>query len=322
VNIVFCADRKVLPGLHVAAYSVLEKMGASVRSVSFHLFSQDLGEADESLLRKTLAGVGREFSLEFHHLDAGLLESFPTLHGSLAPYYRLMAIDQMSVDRLLYLDIDTVCDVDLSPLQNLDMGSCPAAWVSEAPMSGAVDRFTAEQLGNNPDDPYFNSGVMLVNVPEWKRQAISQKALEYITQNQPPFHDQSALNVVLYKKTIQLEEKYNTIANMRRHWPILAGSQGQTNCIMHLVDYPKPWDLGGEFIHPQYSKWRRILDKTRINNYRSWQPTPARKLPKTRNAWIGYKKCIKDRILFGLYSKRLINHVKGIKNERKDKTSK
>jgi len=312
MNIVFCADRRVFPGLHVAAYSVLEKMDAGVRSVSFHLFSQDLGDADESLLRKTLAGVGREFSLELHHLDAGLLESFPLLHGSLAPYFRLMAIDQMSVDRLLYLDIDTVCDVDLSPLQNLDMGSCPAAWVSEAPMSGAVDRFTAEHLGNSPDEPYFNSGVILVNVPEWKRQSISRKSLEYIAENKPPFHDQSALNVVLRKNAISLDARYNTISNMRKHWPILTKPSGQTDCLMHFVDYPKPWDLGAELIHPQYRQWRRILDKTAIRNFRSWNNTPARKWPKTAKARIGYKKTARDRILFLLYYHKIIKNIKGV----------
>lgn len=315
MNILFCADLRVLPGLHVAAYSVLEKMSLSVPSVSFHLYSQDLGEADAGLLRRSLADTGREFTLELHHLDVGLLASFPPLHGSLAPYYRLLAIDQMKMDRLLYLDIDTVCDLDVSPLQDLAMGTYPAAWVSEAPMSSAVDRFTADQLGNSPNESYFNSGVILVNVPEWKRQAISQKALEYIAQNKPLFHDQSALNVVLHKNAISLDVRYNTISNMRKHWPILAKLYGRTDSLIHFVDYPKPWDLGSEYIHPHYRRWRAILEKTAMRDFRSWQPTPVRRFPKSPKARIGYQKTIKDKLLFTGYTKGWIKNVKGIVNQ-------
>lgn len=312
MNIIFCADRKVLPGLHVAAYSVLEKMGHSAPSVSFHLFSQDLGEPEVELLRRSLAGAGKEFSLELNHLDTGLLASFPHLRGSLAPYYRLLAIDQISVDRLLYLDVDTVCDIDLSPLHDLAMDTYPAAWVSEAPISGAVDRFTAEQLGNSPDEPYFNSGVILVNVPEWKRQGISQKALEFLAKNKPPFHDQSALNFVLHKNTISLDERYNAISNKRKHWPSLVKGLGQTQSLIHFVDYPKPWDLGAEFIHPQYHLWRNVLEKTALRDFRSWHDTPARRLPTTAKAKTGYQKAIKDRLLFIGYTKGWLKRVKGI----------
>jgi lipopolysaccharide biosynthesis glycosyltransferase len=291
---------------------VLEKMGAGVLSVSFQLFSQDLTESDASLLRNTLEGVGKPFSLELRRLDERSLFGFPKLHGSLAPYYRLLAISQMDVDRLLYLDSDTLCDLDLSPLQELEMSRYPAAWVTEAPLSGAVDRLTAMHLGNSPDEPYFNSGVILVNVLEWKRQAVSQKALEYIAQNKPLFHDQSALNVVLSKNAITLDMRYNTISNMRKHWPKMSKGIGRTDSLIHFVDYPKPWDLGAELIHPHYLLWRSVLEKTAIKDFRSWHDTPARKAPRTPKAKIGYQKAIKDKLLFTGYIKGWIKNVKGI----------
>ena len=47
MDIVFCLDRKMLDGLHVTAYSVLQHFAGKP---SFHVFSQDLNEVDLELL--------------------------------------------------------------------------------------------------------------------------------------------------------------------------------------------------------------------------------------------------------------------------------
>jgi lipopolysaccharide biosynthesis glycosyltransferase len=101
----------------------------------------------------------------------------------------------MEVERFLYLDADILCDADVSELQTVDMGNAPAGWVPEAPMAGAADRNVAEQLGNSETEFYFNAGVMLVNVPEWRRQKVTERALEYIARHRPVFHDPSGFEL-------------------------------------------------------------------------------------------------------------------------------
>jgi hypothetical protein len=54
-----------------------------------------------------------------------------------------------------------------------------------------------------------------------------------------------------------------------------------------------------------------VLKKTAMNNFRSWHATPARKFPKTRKAWNGYKKTFKDRLLFAGYVRGWLKNVKG-----------
>jgi len=197
-------------------------------------------------------------------------------------------------------------------LNTLNLGKAPAGLVPEAPLAGAVDRFVAGQLGNSPVEPYFNSGVILVNVLEWRRQRVTERAMEYIAKQRPPFHDQSALNVVLHGSAVPLDERFNCLANMRKHWPALRQHCGQTSRLIHFLDYPKPWDFLGEFVHPQYGLWRSVLDKTAMKHFRSWQATPSRKFPKTRKAWTGYKKALKDRLLFAGYSHGWLKRVKGV----------
>jgi lipopolysaccharide biosynthesis glycosyltransferase len=312
MNIVFCADRSALPGLHVAAYSLLQHISPMVGQTHFFVFSDELNESDLSLLRETLVSLNRPFVLEMHRVDKVLFSGLPSLNGSWATYYRLTVPQILSVDRFLYVDADTLCKMDVNGLNTFDLGQAPAGLVPEAPLAGAVDRFVAEQLGNSPVEPYFNAGVILVNVAEWRRQRVTERAMEYIAAHRPPFHDQSALNVVLHKNAVSLDERFNCIANMRKHWPTLRQGCVQTGRLIHLLDYPKPWDFLGEFVHPQYGLWRSVLDKTAMKDFRSWHATPSRNFPKTRKAWTGYKKAIKDRVLFAGYSQGWLKRVKGV----------
>jgi UDP-glucose/galactose:(glucosyl)LPS alpha-1,2-glucosyl/galactosyltransferase len=312
MNIVFCADRSALPGLHVAAYSLLERMGLAVKEIRFTVFSDEVDETDLALLRKTLAALNKPFTMELRRVDAALFSDFPPLNDSCAAYYRLVVPQVLDVERFLYVDADTLCDVDVSNLAALDLGESPAGLVPEAPLAGAVDRFVAGQLGNSPTEPYFNSGVILVNVAEWRRQRVTERAMEYIATHRPPFHDQSALNVVLHGSARPLDEQFNCVANMRKNWPFLKHPYGKIGRLVHFVDYPKPWDFLGELLHPQYGLWRSVLDRTAMKHFHSWHVTPSRKFPKTRKARIGYKKALKDRWLFSGYSRGWLKRVKGI----------
>ena len=172
MNIVFCADRSVIPGLHVALYSVLDRYRGT-SPPDFTIFSDDLNEADRFLLQKTLNPLGKPYSLQIRRVDPDHFKGFAQLNGSWTTYYRLLIPSLLDVERFLYLDADILCGLDVSLLLNLKMGGSPAGLVPEAPLSGAADRYVAEQLGNSPDEPYFNAGIILINRLEWKIRLIS-----------------------------------------------------------------------------------------------------------------------------------------------------
>jgi lipopolysaccharide biosynthesis glycosyltransferase len=301
-----------MPGLHVAAYSLLDRIRPAAGETHFSIFSDRLQQSDMVLLQRTLTAIGKPFALELQQLDPLSFVGFPTLNGSLAIYYRLFAAQIMKVDRFLYVDADTLCDVDVSELQSFDMKSAPVAWVPEAPLSQAIDRNVAQQLGNHETESYFNSGVMLVNVSEWRRQKVTENAMEYIARYRPAFWDQSALNCVLYRNAQVLDAKFNCMSNMRKNWPVLKQPYGKIGRFVHFLDYPKPWDYGAEMLHPQYRLWRSVLDRTAMKDFRSWQRTPARKFPRTSRAWRSYKKAFKDRLLFAGYAKGWLRCIKGV----------
>lgn len=312
MHIVFCADRRVIPGLHVAAYSLLERFDTSVVQPTITVFSDALDDGDMELLDQTLEGTHKPYSLTLHRINPDVFTNFPSLNGSWATYYRLHAAQVMEAERFLYVDADTLCDVDVSELQYLDVGTYPIAWVPEAPLNQAADQKIAEQLSAKKSDLYFNAGVMLINSSAWREQKISERAMEHLGRYRPDFWDQSALNFVLYRNAMQLDPKFNCISNIRKNWPAIKKTYGSIGKLIHFVDYPKPWDFSAEWVHPQYNLWRSVLDKTALKNFRSWHQTATRRLPKSRKAWDGYKKSIKDRILFFGYQQGWLKTVKGI----------
>jgi lipopolysaccharide biosynthesis glycosyltransferase len=312
MNIVFTPDRRFIPGLHVAAYSILANYKNRERPPCFHIFTDSLTSQDVTLLETTLCGTGCPFVLKVHKMQTDAFANFPRMLGSLAIYYRLIVPELVNFDYFVYVDLDILCDVDLGELEKLDIGRAPAALVPEAPLAQAVDRTVAEQLGNSPVEPYFNAGIILVNVAEWRQQKIAMQTLEYISAHRPVFHDQAALNYVLYRKAFVLDTKFNCIANMRKNWPALRQPLGKIGRLVHFLDYPKPWDWLGELVHPQYQLWRSVLDKTAMKNFRSWRASPSRKFPRGQQARIAYKKAIKDRLLFAGYSRGWFKRVKGV----------
>jgi len=298
--------------LHVAAYSILASYKSTGDALHFHIFSDSLICQDITLLETTLRGTGNPFVLQLHKMQTDAFADFPAMLGSLAIYYRLVVPELVSFDRFIYVDVDTVCDVDLGELDKQDIGKAPAALVPEAPLAQAVDRKVAEQLGNSPDEPYFNAGIILVNVAEWRRQKIARQTLDYIAVHRPAFHDQAALNYVLYRKAFPLDARFNCIANIRKNWAVLSQPWGKIGRLVHFLDQPKPWDWMCEFIHPQYRLWRSVLDKTAMKHFRSWHAIPSGKFFRNKQTRIGYQKALKDRLLFAGYSRGWFRRVKGV----------
>lgn len=312
IHIVFCADRRVLPGLHVAAYSVVSNHDDSESLVHVHVFSNDLTSVDLALLHETLGGTKRSYLLTVHAVSIDHFSGFPSMSGSWGAYFRLLAPRILAAERIIYMDVDTVCFLDVSDFMTLDLTDHPAGFVAESTIQTTLDRSLAERLRNYGDLPYFNSGVMVVNRKLWLERSVTERCMEFLKEGGALYHDQTALNFVLVNDWLSLDIKFNLISNWRTIWPSLCDESKIYGKLVHLLDNPKPWDLFGEFIHPHYRMWRTVLEKTAMRNFRSWHATSSRKLPNTTKAWNGYKKALKDRLLFSGYSRGWLRNVKGV----------
>ena len=309
-HLVFSVDRRMLAALHVAALSILERYREGCE-LTFHVFSAELNEADISLLNRTLALAGRRYHLQLETVNPLQLAAFPKLRGSLANYFRLLAPALLGVERLLYCDVDTLCQVDLSPLVALDLGDSPIALAPEAPIHASVDPAVARLLGARACGHYYNTGVMVVAVDQWRGEKLTERCFAHIGEHQPVFHEQSVLNYLLHGRIHPLSSRYNCRTNARENWPDLLPPAAGEGRLLHFIDFPKPWSPCGRWIHPLGGLWWRCYRRTA--HYQENQTRQVGSRLRTFAAHqAGYRRTLKDKLLFSALAAGLIQRVKGM----------
>lgn len=140
--------------------------------------------------------------------------SFP-----LTAYMRVFSpyvVDE-DVERIIYLDVDTILQDDISKLWNLPLQNHIIAAAQDVGGTfdcewGGVGNYA--ELGFAPDTMYFNSGVLIIDPKKWKEEGISEKVIDAlrIHKKYVQLADQYGLNVVLANKWLQLDPKWNWFA--------------------------------------------------------------------------------------------------------------
>lgn len=145
-------------------------------------------------------------------------------------------------EKLLYLDCDVLCLGSIADLLNTNMHGYTIAAVQDARARYFEDYggLPGVHLYQNLSlkDPYFNSGVMLVNVARWRRRDIERNCIEYLraTQQNLRYCDQDALNVASHGDWKALDQKWNYMS----YWELDDGSQEDVR-LVHFIDSSKPW---------------------------------------------------------------------------------
>ena len=172
-----------------------------------------------------------------------------------------------TVGRVLWLDADLLLLADPAPLWNTDLedavaGACVDARVPTVGARFGVGRFAAHGLAAS--DPYFNAGVMLVDLERWRVEEIERRALDYLRAagSQVYFWDQEALNVALAGRWRPLSPEWNWSPNTGA----TVAASGAPR-ILHFSGNLKPWRYAGRLaVHDAYY---RTLDETA---WTGWRP--------------------------------------------------
>jgi lipopolysaccharide biosynthesis glycosyltransferase len=188
---------------------------------------------------------------------------------SYAAYNRLLISNLLRgvAPKVLYLDSDIVCLGDISGLNSLDMGDAVVAAVLHTHPLSPQHMAT---IGMPQAAPYFNSGVLYIDLARWDEHDITRKTIDILTQTRRrfPFADQDALNPLLFGKVTFIDRKWNTLweeLDSNHHIPA-------ETVFLHYAG-PKPWQ-----------KWSPSFGDPSFVKYLSRSPWPAGRLcrPVTR----------------------------------------
>jgi lipopolysaccharide biosynthesis glycosyltransferase len=160
-----------------------------------------------------------------------------------------------TLDRILFLDADLLVLDDLAKLWETSIGERVVGAAPDAaiPLCGSPRGVKKPGEWGIPEDAiYFNCGVMLISLAEWRKREVTRRALAYLQKigHQVDFLHQEALNAVLWNDWMPLESRWNLLGSLAGRPYRLPTSDGwQRPGIVHFAGHFKPWraPVGGPF---------------------------------------------------------------------------
>ena len=197
-------------------------------------------------------------------IPAGIVIPADSSSFPLTVFLRIFApyiIDQ-DAEKMIYIDVDTIVQDDISTLWNMPLGNYTIGAVQD--YSGTIDCKWAgipnyKQLGLAGDSKYFNSGVLLINPKKWRAEKITDKVIEVFVKYKEfvVMPDQYGLNVVFANNWLELNPKWNWFANKDDEKPSL----------IHFVEI-KPIFTSYKFKDSYKKEFYRYLSMTPWKNFK------------------------------------------------------
>ncbi|QNI32252.1 glycosyltransferase family 8 protein [Alloacidobacterium dinghuense] len=246
IPVLFCIDGAFWQHVAVSIASLLENNARN----TFRIFVASVSEMDGVEVTKLKSMIERKGSCletivysqatNYHHL--------PThSHLTFAMYLRLFMTEYIdhSLDKILYLDSDIIICSDIEELWSFSLGD---AYVGAA--REPYNRRQREPLGFSPTDLYVNSGVMLVNLKQWRADQVLPRLLDFAERNQAIIHspDQDTINSVFRGRICDIGYQWNWQALFPRFAPAELGLDRETFAslrlmpkLVHYTSKYKPW---------------------------------------------------------------------------------
>ena len=248
-DILYCINHSYTGLLMTNLYSL--KRSSGLDRLDVHVIHRDLDETD---MRRIRALEDGNTSISFIRFDAGLLNGSPTTSRyPLEIYFRLFApiLLEKNIDRILYLDVDTICINSLVELYNTDIEDYYFAGCTHT--KRMLTRINAIRLGMGSDSKacYINTGVMLMNLSRLRSEWDPDRIFAFIRDRGQTFvlPDQDII-MALYGSRIRLLDtlRYNLSDRILRLNNISMDSRRMSlddvrrqTCLIHYCGRSKPW---------------------------------------------------------------------------------
>lgn len=184
-------------------------------------------------------------------------------HISVESFYRLNIARLLPrYNKVIYLDSDLLVLRDIADIYEIDLSGLLIAATVDADHAGQcggvipkVKEYTEEILGlANPYD-YFQAGVVIFNVEEFRKQFEDDELLEYAQEREYMYMDQDVLNAKCTGQICYLPMNWNVLTD--------CGS----NRVNNLIRKAAPWQIYEDYMEARknpfiihYAGWEKPWD--------------------------------------------------------------
>lgn len=272
VYILGAADNSYVQHLAVAFVSLLLNLGPGWKA-KFFVADGELTAENRLRLSQSVRRHGGE--IEFLAVDKTNFDDLFIASGrhiTQASYYRLVMPDMLReepIGKLIYLDCDLIVRDDVCKLLEVGLGWHPIGAVEDL---GGGNRLADLYIPEG--SAYFNSGVLLINVPVWRETEVASKVFRFLRENRHRlhYHDQDGLNAVLHGQWVHLDPKWNVQRNMLGRFETSPDKEKRFKqaasqpSIVHFTGKSKPWHYDSN--HPYKKEYYRYLSYTEWSHYK------------------------------------------------------
>lgn len=259
INIMHAADENYATQLCVAINSIVEHNSPETH-INFYIIDKNLSSKTKS----TISVITQELhSVEYITLDFDLCKDFPVRnHINETSYYRIIAtktLREKGLDRVLYLDVDILAQVDLTPLFECDLEGAVVGGIPDPVEENHLARLDV-LLELAEQNKYINSGILLIDLNRWEEEQINEQIINFLDKKPHlvKFHDQDGLNAVVTGKVKLLNPRWNQQTAHSNH-----PDKVKHPAIIHFTTHEKPWhaSLHHPYADLYHEYLARVLEK-------------------------------------------------------------
>lgn len=276
IVLVLSADEAFGMPMAVTLHSALHNLRPALRAEIFVL-DGGLGEFTRGRLRQIAARHGATLHFVVPNLDRyrtprlGTQDRFSAIN-----YARIHLAESLPerVERAVYLDCDLLVERDLGALMEIPFDDAVLLAVQDAVIpfvssTLGVQRWRA--LGYPPDTPFFNSGLMVVNLVRYRTEQIGAQVFDYLLRYRDElnlFGNQEGFNAILAERWAPLDPRWNVVHGVydpawRRRTEEREGIRIPHRALtaapyaIHFTADTKPWEPSSQ--HPARGRFYHYL---------------------------------------------------------------
>lgn len=214
MNIVYSTDENYAVHAYISINSLLEN-NKDIELIVIYIISNRLSMQTKKLFKDLVNSfksddVSRELRfLDFVEYEHYVLNAKPC--GSLSTYGRIFLTEYLDVEKVLYIDCDTIILGSIKDLYNTELDDYAVAGVQDI-----VAYQKRKPLGLKTTDRYINAGICLINLNYWRSNNSMKRCLNIINafDGNVPFEDQGTINAVFCGKIKIIHPKFNFMNHM------------------------------------------------------------------------------------------------------------
>ena len=197
----------------VSIYSLLAHTNSRVH---IHILHDETLTSDNKLKFQKIGADFRQ-TIDFHLLqidtDEPMYKTMAASRYTMAALFRMFIGDHLpkSIDKLIYLDVDTVINLDIADLWNENMNGKEIAAVSDTLVSSKTIPLYLCRAGLVAWNKYFNSGVIMIDMVKFRRRKnLLSDGVNFLNEHPECYcYDQDILNYFFRDNCHLLPAKYN-----------------------------------------------------------------------------------------------------------------